>query len=155
MNSFIYRSLSQQLAILALVVFGVACNRPSPSEIYAPDKKAINGYDPVAFFTEQKPVMGSAAFAYQWKDATWQFASQQHLDSFKAAPDKYSPQYGGWCAYGTAEGHKAPTQADTWTVQDGKLYFNYNTDVKNTWDKDRPGLIKKADAAWPEVKSQE
>ncbi len=154
MHAFIYRSIKQRLFILALILIGVACNRPQSSEIYAPQNKAINGYDPVAFFTESKPVKGSDAFSYEWKGADWQFSSQQNLDAFKAAPEKYAPQYGGYCAYGTAEGHKAPTKPETWTVENGKLYFNYNSDVKKSWDKDRAALIKKADAAWPTVKGQ-
>lgn len=154
MNNITYRSVRHKLAILAIILLGVACNSSQTFEVYAPDNKAINGYDPVAFFTEAKPVKGNNAFAYKWKDATWYFASQKNLDAFKTQPEKYAPQYGGFCAYGTAEGHKAPTKPETWTVENNKLYFNYDMGVKKEWDKDRTGLIKKGDEAWPEVKKQ-
>jgi hypothetical protein len=67
-------------------------------------------------------------------------------------PEKYAPQYGGYCAYGTSEGHKAPTQAETWTIVNGKLYFNYNKQVKQMWMKDQAHRIEIADQKWPEVK---
>jgi len=154
MNTFIFETIRQRVAILAFLLLGVACNDQQPAEVYAPSGKAINGYDPVAFFTESKPVKGTDAFTYQWKDANWYFASQQNLDAFTAAPQKYTPQYGGYCAYGTAQGHKAPTKPETFTVENGKLYFNYNKTVKKDWDKNRQHLIVKADANWPKVKKQ-
>lgn len=153
MHGFIQPSLKKVLAILALVILSVSCKSPEPSgEIYAPGNKAINGYDVVGFFKDSKPVMGSDTYTYNWKGANWKFASQENLDAFKATPEKYAPQYGGYCAYGTAEGHKAPTKPETFTVADGKLYFNYNLDVKKEWDKDQATLIQKADTAWVRVK---
>jgi len=125
------------------------------SQVYIADGKAIKGYDPVAFFTQSKPVMGRDSLKLQWNGADWYFADRENLESFKAAPEKYAPQYGGYCAYGTAEGHKAPTQVETWTILDGKLYFNYNPKVKEVWSKDRPGMIKKADQNWPRIKDKE
>ena len=154
MNAFIHRSLRQLLAILVFILMGVACNAQQPSEVFAPSGKAINGYDAVAFFTDSMPVKGTDNFTFQWKDVNWYFASQKNLDAFKAAPETYAPQYGGYCAYGTSQGHKAPTKPETFTIVDGRLYFNYNNSVKKAWDKDRPALITKADAAWPEVKGQ-
>ncbi len=152
MNNVIYRSVREKLAIISIIILGVACNPSQPSEIFAPGNKAINGYDPVAFFTEAKPVKGNNAFTHKWKDASWYFASQKNLDAFKTQPEKYAPQYGGYCAYGTAEGHKAPTKPETWTIENDKLYLNYDMGVKKDWDKDRTLLIKKADGNWPEVK---
>jgi YHS domain-containing protein len=144
---------------LITLVFGIlafACNQPNSlsGDIYAPDKKAINGYDPVAFFTQSGPIKGNDEFTYSWKDVNWYFASQQDLDAFKANPEMYAPQYGGYCAYGTAEGHKAPTQPDTWTIANGKLYFNYNQAVKQLWSGNRDAFIQKADTAWLRVKQQ-
>jgi YHS domain-containing protein len=144
----------QSFLIAFFILFSAACNRSQAQEVFAPSGKAINGYDPVAFFTESKPVKGTDANSYQWHGATWYFASPQNLDSFKTAPEKYAPQYGGYCAYGTAEGHKAPTKPETWTIEDGKLYFNYNLNVKKEWDKNRKTLIQKADANWPIVKNE-
>jgi len=125
------------------------------SEVFIAGGKAIKGYDPVAFFTESKAVKGKDSLHYTWKGADWLFSNRQNLERFKAAPEKYAPQYGGYCAFGTAEGHKAPTEVETWTVLDDKLYFNYNMKVKETWVKDQPGYIKKADQNWPALKDKE
>lgn len=141
------------VAVLFLTAYSTIAQKGA--EIFQKDGAAINGYDPVAFFSESKPVKGTSAFNYKWKDANWQFASKQNLDSFKASPEKYAPQYGGYCAYGTAKGHKAPTEIDTWTVLDGKLYFNYNQKVKTTWDKDRPNYIELANGNWGKIKNTE
>ena len=124
------------------------------AEIFSSKKGAINGYDVVAYFKESKPVKGDTQFNYQWKDANWYFSNKENLETFKADPDKYVPQYGGYCAYGTSEGHKAPTEPDAWTIVDGKLYLNYNKEVKVMWNKNQDALIKKADKNWTELKSK-
>jgi len=122
------------------------------SDVFAPDHQAIRGYDPVAYFSGNKPVKGNPNFTYQWQDVTWSFASQANLDAFKANPAKYAPQYGGYCAYGLSEGHKSPTDPDAFTIVDDKLYLNYNPKVKSLWTKDRDDRIKKADTNWPALK---
>jgi YHS domain-containing protein len=122
------------------------------SEVFSNESGAIKGYDPVAFFVESKAVKGTKEFTYEWNGALWHFANKKNKDLFVANPEKYAPQYGGYCAYGTADGHKAPTETDTWTVDNNKLYFNYNQKVKTLWDKDRASLIKKADEQWPKIK---
>lgn len=122
------------------------------NEIYSKSGEAILGYDPVAYFKESKPVKGKKEFTLAWKGATWLFASDQNRKDFKANPDKYAPQYGGYCAYGTADGHKAPISPDAWTILNGKLYLNYDKDVQALWNKDRKGYIIKADKNWPKVK---
>jgi YHS domain-containing protein len=142
------------LIIAALAFITAVQAQAQQSEIFAPGGKAIKGYDPVAFFKESKPVKGSDKFQYKWKDATWLFSTNENLEAFKTDPEKYAPQYGGYCAYGTSQGHKAPTQTDTWTVLNDKLYFNYNDKVKELWTKDQANLIKVADEKWPEVKEQ-
>ena len=71
---------------------------------------------------------------------------------FKADPEKFAPQYGGYCAYGTAKNHLSPTLTETWTVLDGKLYFNYNMEVKKLWTADQKAMIKMADENWPKLK---
>jgi len=124
------------------------------SEIFAPGGKAIKGYDVVAFFKEAGPVAGADSLTYRYKDADWLFANRANLEAFKADPEKYLPQYGGYCAYGTSQGHKAPTEAETWTITADKLYFNYNMKVKNSWSKKREELIEKADMQWPQIKDK-
>lgn len=120
-------------------------------EVFTTEAGAIQGYDPVAFFKESKPVLGTKELVYTWNGAEWHFSTQENLDLFKADPSKYAPQYGGYCAYGTASGHKAPTQPETWTIVDNKLYFNFNTNVQKLWNKNQKGLIDQADKKWPTV----
>ncbi|MCK9193064.1 MAG: YHS domain-containing protein [Nevskia sp.] len=112
---------------------------------YSPGGVAIKGYDPVAYFSDSKPVPGSDAYVTEWKGVKWKFASQEHLDKFKAEPEKYAPQYGGYCAFGTSQGHLAPTSPAAWTISDGKLYLNYNEQVQKKWSKDVAGYNKLAD----------
>lgn len=123
----------------------------SNATIYAPKGKAIKGFDPVAYFTASKPMMGKVIYSYDWMGATWQFTSNENMEAFKQDPEKYAPQFGGYCAYGVADGHKAPTQADAWTIVDGKLYLNYNDKVKELWDKNQKKNIEKAEKLWPTV----
>jgi len=142
--------------IFAILIIVASCTpEKTTSEIFVTDSKAIRGYDAVAFHTEQKALLGNHANVYEWKGAKWLFANQQNLLTFMANPEKYAPQYGGYCAYGTADGHKAPTETETWTILHGKLYFNYNKEVQQLWKKDQPGYIRKADSLWPTVKDDE
>jgi YHS domain-containing protein len=140
------------LPIIVFTLLSITTALAQKSAVFAPDGKALKGYDPVAYFTESKPLLGDPKLAYHYQGADWYFASEKNRSMFKADPEKYTPQYGGYCAYGTADGHKAPTEADAWTIQDGKLYLNYNRKVQTMWNKDRPGYIKKADTNWPSIK---
>src|SRR5215470_3525808 len=117
-----------------MLFYSFASAQKSP--VYAPKGVALDGYDAVAFFTKGKPVKGSSAYALQWNGAQWLFADKTDLETFQKTPEKYAPQYGGYCAYGVAQGHKATTEIDTWTIADNKLYLNYSQKVKSTWQKD-------------------
>jgi YHS domain-containing protein len=112
---------------------------------------AIKGYDAVAYFTDSKPVKGLPRFSHQWSGATWQFASAAHRDEFAKSPQKYAPQYGGYCAYGVSQNHIVQIDPEAWTVLDGKLYLNYSQDVKRTWSKDTAKYLEQADAKWPRL----
>jgi YHS domain-containing protein len=138
------------LAFIALV-FSAGTARAEKPEIFADKGVAINGYDPVAYFTEKKPVKGNPKFSLDWKGAKWLFASAANRDTFKADPAKYTPQYGGYCAFGASEGYAVKTEPDAWTVHDGKLYLNYNTTVRTKWSEDIPGRIKRGNANWPAI----
>ena len=138
------------IGVLMITVYCVAQKSP----VFIQSGKAIRGYDPVSYFTEAKPVKGNEKFGYKWNNATWYFASQQNLDLFKINPEKYAPQYGGYCAFGLSNGYKAPTDADAWTIDNGKLYLNYNKDVREEWNKERKQRIEKGDKNWPEVKDK-
>lgn len=139
----------------ATLLLFAACNNTSRhQEVFAVNGKAIRGYDAVAFFKESKPVKGYDSLAYTYKEVQWLFSSEENLEAFKASPEHFAPQYGGYCAYGTADGHKATTRPETWTIINDKLYFNYNIKVKQLWDENRTPLIEQADKQWPAVKQQ-
>jgi YHS domain-containing protein len=107
---------------------------------------AIRGYDTVAYFTQSKPVEGSDEFTTEWSGATWKFSSQEHLDLFVADPEKYAPQYGGYCAYGVAQNYLVKIEPDQWTIHNDKLYLNYDRKVNKDWKTDIEGYVKQADA---------
>lgn len=112
---------------------------------------AIDGYDPVAYFTDSKPVEGSKAYSFEWNGATWRFASAAHRDLFAQAPEKYAPQYGGYCAWAVAQGSTADIDPESWRIEDGRLFLNYSLDVQKKWSADIPGNIAKADENWPKL----
>jgi YHS domain-containing protein len=123
-------------------------------EVYTKFNAAIDGYDPVAYFKESKPVKGRKEFSYVWKGASWNFSNAQNMNEFKSNPEAFAPQFGGYCAYGVADGHKATTSPDAWTIVEGKLYFNYDKGVQALWNKDQKGYIKIANERWPTVKKE-
>lgn len=112
---------------------------------------AILGYDTVAYFTAGKPVKGQASFSQEWMGTKWLFSSQANLDLFKASPEKYAPQYGGYCAYGISQDNLVGIEPDKFTVLNGKLYLNFDADIQQKWLKDPAGFIKQADAKFATV----
>ncbi|MGH6896543.1 MAG: YHS domain-containing (seleno)protein [Geminicoccaceae bacterium] len=114
---------------------------------------AIEGTDPVAYFTERKAVEGASEFEHEWMGATWRFASAQNRDRFAADPEKYAPQYGGYCAWAVSQGYTAKIDPEAWTVVAGKLYLNYSKAVRTQWSADVPGNITKGDANWPKLRA--
>lgn len=112
---------------------------------------AVHGFDVVAFFTEARPVQGDAKYAVVHDGATYRFASEANLASFKANPAKYAPAYGGYCAYGVSVGAKFDGDPRYWKIVDGKLYLNLDAGIQQTFLKDVSGAIRKADANWPKL----
>lgn len=110
--------------------------------------KAIKGYDSVAYFKVNKAVKGLSEFSHTWNKATWLFSSKENLDAFKASPEKYAPQYGGYCAYAMATGKKVGISPEAFDIRDGKLYLNYNKKIQGTWKSEASSYIQKADTAW-------
>ena len=109
---------------------------------------ALDGYDAVAYHTLDGPVEGSRQFSYEWRGATWRFVSAKHRDLFAADPVRYAPAYGGYCAYGMAQGAKVDIDPSAWRIVDGTLYLNANKAVQRTWVRDIPGYITRADGHW-------
>ena len=117
--------------------------------VYAENGIAIDGTDPVAYFTESRPIPGDPAITHDWMGATWRFSSAANRDAFAADPEAYAPQFGGYCAWAVSQNYTAPTEPDAWTIHDGKLYLNFNQRIRRRWERDIPGNIAKAEANWP------
>ena len=139
-----------------LTLIAVVMLKASPASAAAPiytgtfSSQAVSGYDTVAYFTEGKPVKGNPEFKTEYKGAEWRFASQANLDAFKANPDKYAPQYGGYCAYAVgAKNALVSADPEAWSIVNDKLYLNYDKDIQQTWVKDQANYIRKGDANWP------
>ena len=115
---------------------------------------ALKSHDPVAYFTDGKPVMGSARYMASANGATYYFASADHHDQFLANPAKYAPAYGGFCALGVTQGMKITGDPNAWKIVDGKLYINSSPKAFDIWSKDIPGNIKKANEVWPAIKDK-
>ena len=142
------------LSALGAAPLALALSRPARAEtppVYAEDGVAIDGTDAVAYFTEGRPVAGRPEHALVWRGATWRFSSEENRAAFEADPERYAPQYGGWCAWAVAEGYTASTVPEAWEIVDGKLYLNFSRGVQRRWARDIPGNIARADANWPRV----
>ena len=111
---------------------------------------AIGGYDTVAYFTEGRPVKGDAGINYAWRDANWQFATQKHRDMFTADPEKYVPEFGGFCAAAMTYGAVAKANPEHWAIVDGKLYLNYDDYAYQVFHENLAENIAKADVKWAE-----
>ncbi|WP_366524157.1 YHS domain-containing (seleno)protein [Henriciella sp.] len=112
---------------------------------------AVGGYDPVAYFTEGEPVEGKKEFSMQYEGAEWRFSSAENLETFRADPEKYAPQFGGYCAWAVAQGDTAKGDPDHWQIVDGKLYLNYNKKIQERWELNRAQFIEQGNTNWPAV----
>lgn len=113
--------------------------------------EAVGGYDVTAYFSDNKPVKGKSGFSMEYKGASWRFVSQENLDEFKADPEKYAPQFGGYCAWAIAKGDLQKGDPEYWDIQDGKLYLTFDEKIQQTWRSDRVNLIDRANQEWPAV----
>lgn len=148
------RSVKVLVAVVGLLVVMALATTPlawAKTYFNTTEGLALKGYDPIAYFTLSKPRMGSDAFQYEWGGARWQFVSAENQELFKANPEKYAPQYGGYCAWAAAKGYIADVDPAVWKIVEGKLYLNYNRAVQKKWLKDIPGYIEKADKNWPGI----
>ncbi len=149
--------MMKNLILVLAAAFSISLNaHAQKSAVYQNEDGAIKGYDAVAYFTEGKPVKGVKNYKVNWNGADWYFSSKKNRNEFQSNPEKYAPQYGGYCAYGTSQGHKAPTDPENaWTIVNDKLYLNYNAEVMSSWRKDRAALIPQANKNWPVIKDND
>jgi YHS domain-containing protein len=114
--------------------------------------QGAKGYDVVSYFTDAKPVMGSDKFTSEFGGVKWQFATKEHRDLFAANPEKYAPQFGGFCAWGVSVGKLFDIDpVNGWNIVDGKLYLNFNGDINAVFAKDKTGYISKANSNWSKL----
>ena len=121
------------------------------ARVFADPEGAIRGYDPVAYFTEGRAVKGEEQFSLEWNGARWRFSSASNRDSFASAPERYAPQFGGYCAYAVAHDRTAASDPQAFAVVDGRLYLNYNKEVQGKWTANRANFIRDAEKNWPAV----
>ena len=147
------KSITRTLLSLAFSAFATTAFAGTTVNV---DKSgtALQGYDPVAFFTDSKPVPGKEEFHSSYHDASYRFASAEHQKMFEKDPAKYEPQFGGYCAYGVSKGHLAPVKIDAFQIVDGRLLMQYDAGVKSEFNKDQAGSLKAADEKWPTVSAE-
>lgn len=141
------------LVVLAMTVGAgvtlVAQGPPASAVNVDADGVALHGHDAVAYVVDGKAVPGTARFEHQWNGARWRFSSAANRDAFAKTPEKYAPQFGGYCSWAVSRNYTADVDPQAFTVVNGKLYLNYSTDVQTRWRADRDGNITKAEGNWP------
>lgn len=160
MQQILNRRIYLKQALKALVFATVAAGGIAPVTVHAVKQTGgeyntmyaglgAKGYDVVAYFMDGKPVEGSDRHEHAYGGVTWRFASQEHRDTFAANPEKYAPQYGGFCSWGAANGKLFDVDpVNGWTIVDGKLYMNFNADINKTFANEAPKFISKANKNW-------
>ena len=138
-------------SIAALALLSASALAGDLVNVSGASKAAVSGYDTVAFFTDSKPVNGSPFISAEHKGATYFFATEDHKKLFVANPEKYAPQFGGFCAFGVALDKLFPVDISTWQVRDGKLYLNLNPDILKKFNADLDANVAKAQKNWPDL----
>ena len=139
--------------VLFIIALTVATSVEAGKPVYSGgrDRAAIRGYDPVAYFTQNEAVKGSKEFTVSYNGATWMFSSAEHKALFEADPEKYAPQFGGYCAYAVSQNTTASIKPKYFTIHEGKLYLNYSKPVHKRWSSNKADLIKQAETHWPNI----
>lgn len=142
---FLMAAMAMLLAVVSAPAFGMDYTHSTPG---------IGGYDPVAYFTEGKPVRGNGYHVTEYEGVTYAFASEDNKETFEANPQRYVPAYGAYCAYGVAVGKKFVADPEVWKIVGGKLYLNLDRDIQSKWEENVPGHIKTGDANWKRIKDK-
>jgi len=139
--------------LITLLLLGLSLPVLAKDTVYTSvfNNRAISGYDAVSYFSDAGPVKGSKKFKTRYMNAEWRFASQENLDAFLQAPEKFAPQYGGYCAWAVSEGYTAKGDPKQWNIHNDKLYLNYNADIKLKWEADMANHIERGNINWPNV----
>jgi YHS domain-containing protein len=157
MPTFTSKTIIQALLGFLMAAAAMSAFADSTKKMVAtgPDNLAIKGYDSVAYFTEGQAMKGESKFVASWNDAEWYFANAAHLDLFTANPERYAPQFGGFCSAGLSHGAKVAADPEAWTIVDGKLYIKFNKEARDRWRQDKAEKIKRAEENWAEYQKQD
>ncbi len=147
--------LLKTIAVITALLSPVTVAAPAFADsapIYTPLRNsiAVGGYDTVSYFSG-KPMKGDKRYMTNHLGVTWRFSSRANLDLFKANPEAFIPQYGGYCAWALAHGKLAKASPKQWLVEDGKLYLNFNARIQTQWLADKDEFIAEADKRWPNI----
>ena len=142
------------LAICALVAINGSLHATDRINISPASGLALHGYDPVAYFVNGEPRRGDDVFRYEYQGVTWRFSNAANKQAFIDSPERYIPQYGGYCAYAASKNALADIDPAAWTIHNNRLYLNYSLNVRRIWRSDRDPNIKAADQFWPELAKQ-
>lgn len=143
--------------LLALITLLVAARIAAAAEAINLDQNglALQGYDPVGYFSDNKPIKGDPKLTASYRGATYQFASEEHKKTFERDPGKYAPQFGGFCGYAASINKLAPIEVEYFQVLHGRLVLQHNEKAWKLWHQDVEGNLKKADANWPTLSQQQ
>ena len=136
------------VAVLAGLPYPANASEPHVTPVNATDGVGLKDYDPVAYFTDGQPAKGTSQYTFQWKGIAYRFASAENMQRFTAEPEKYLPQYGGYCAYAMSINRIADISPTEWTIFGGKLYLNNNFISQSLWSLDKSGRVETADRNW-------
>ena len=146
-------ALRSVAAIFLLSLSAVAAADKAPVYTGLFSKTALKGYDAVAYFEAGEPRKGDDDYSFEWQGVRWLFESADNRDAFAANPERFAPQYGGYCAWAVSQGYTASGDPTVWAIVDDKLYVNYNKEIGERWQGDAKGFIVLADGYWPKVLS--
>ena len=142
-------------SLVAVAAIGTVRAAPkaetSPVNVLAGDRLAIHGYDPVAYFVDSGPRKGRADLVHEHGGAVWRFANEANRRRFRDDPARYTPVYGGYCAYGVAQGYLVKIDPEAWSIVDGRLYLNYDLSVRATWLENVRGFVEQANTNFPRL----
>ncbi|CAA0125674.1 Uncharacterised protein [BD1-7 clade bacterium] len=142
--------LKWMLLAIAMIAISACSTTLDKKTVFEDNGLAIKGYDPVAYFSQQKAVEGSPRYTTTYGGVIWRFSSATNQMTFMKNPQAYIPQYGGYCAYAMANGYVVSSDPQAWHIRDGKLYLNYSKGVRKTWLEDADAYIRRADKSWQE-----
>ena len=136
------------LVFLVAAVLSVSADDRNKTIATGRDNVALQGYDAVAYFTQGKATRGNSEFSFSWNATEWHFSSAVHRDLFAEDPERYAPQFGGFCANGLSKGKKVVADPEAWTIVDGKLFVKFSERARDEWRQDKAARIRKAEQNW-------